>query len=354
MTSPQSRTRLALFGAGAIGRTHIDRIQRNPLLALAGIADPSDAARDLAGTLGVPWFADHRSLLDATRPQGAVVATPNPLHVPMALDCLERGVAALVEKPVTDALDAGLALVAAQHRTGVPVLVGQHRRYNPINRRARALVQDGALGRVVTANVMSTILKPDPYFDVAWRREPGGGPILINLIHEIDQLRFIVGDITSVQAMKSHAVRGFAVEDTAAVTVGFANGALGTLVLSDTVTSPWCWDFCAGEQEQYPRQSVQSHFIGGTHGSLSLPDLALWTYRGERSWHAEMTREQTSLHRVDPYTAQLEHFAAVIAGTESPVCDALDGLKTLQATLAVGQAAAAGTRIELPPLEVTP
>jgi predicted dehydrogenase len=121
MTSPPPRTRLALFGAGVIGRTHIDRIQRNPLLALAGIADPSDAAHDLAGTLGVPWFADHRSLLDATRPQGAVVATPNPLHVPMALDCLERGVAALVEKPVTDALDAGLALVAAQRthwRTG--------------------------------------------------------------------------------------------------------------------------------------------------------------------------------------------------------------------------------------------
>jgi hypothetical protein len=120
-------------------------------------------------------------------------------------------------------------------------------------------------------------------------------------------------------------------------------------VLSDTVTSPWCWDFCAGEQEQYPRQSVQSHFIGGTHGSLSLPDLALWTYRGERSWHAEMTREQTSLHKADPYTAA----AAALCGRdcvrrEAPLCSALDGLRTLQATLAVSEAAATGSPVELP------
>ena len=337
--------RLLLIGAGVIGRTHIDRIGRDPHLALAGIAEPSAAGKALAEQLGVPWAASHLELLDRTQAQGAIVATPNASHVGMAIDCLERGVAALVEKPVADTVAEALALVQAQQRTGVPVLVGHHRRHNPINSRARSILQEGRLGRVVTANVMCTVLKPDAYFDAAWRRQPGGGPVLINLIHEIDMLRFLCGEITEVQALSSNAVRGFAVEDTAAAVLRFASGALGTVVLSDAAASPWCWDFCAAEQDQYPRQDVQSHFIAGTHGSLSLPDLALWNYRGDRSWHAEMTLEKTFVHKADAYSRQLQHFAAVIEGREAPLCSAVDGLRTLQATLAVAEAARSGQAV---------
>jgi predicted dehydrogenase len=254
-------------------------------------------------------------------------------------------VAALVEKPLADTVREAQALVDAQARTGVPVLVGHHRRHNPISRRAREIVDSGRLGRLVTASALATFLKPEPYFEAPWRRQKGGGPILINLIHDIDMLRFLLGEIESVQALSSNAVRGFEVEDTAAAVLRFANGALGTVLLSDTTTSPWCWDFCAGEQEQYPRQNVQSHFISGTHGSLSLPDLALWNYRGERSWHAELTKEQTVVHQADPYSRQLQHFKAVIERTEAPLCSALDGLRTLQATLAVAQAASSGQTV---------
>jgi predicted dehydrogenase len=345
--SLSSKTQIALFGAGGIGRTHIDRITRSSNLNLAGIADPSDAAKAMAQSLNVPWFANHMDLLDSIQPQGAIVATPNSLHIAQAVDCLERGVAALVEKPVADTVAEAQQLVDVQARTGVPVLVGHHRRHNPINRRARKIVQDGTLGQMVSANVMATFFKPDTYFDAAWRRSKGGGPILINLIHEIDMLRFLCGEITTVQALGSNAVRGFEVEDTAAAVLRFANGALGTVVLSDTATAPWCWDFCAAEQDQYPRQNVQSHFIAGTHGSLSLPDLQFWSYRGERSWYAEMTQEKTFVHKDDPYTMQLQHFAAVIAGTEAPLCSALDGLRTLQATLAVSDAASTGNTIQL-------
>jgi predicted dehydrogenase len=344
-----SKTRIAIVGAGAIGRTHIDRIVRSGHLELAAIADPTEAGQALARSLGVPAFAHHMDMLDHLKPApdslGVVVGTPNASHVPIAVDCLNRGVAVLVEKPVADTVAEAQRLVDAQTRTGVPVLVGHHRRHNPIIRRARDIVQTGRLGPLVTAHVMATFFKPEAYFDLAWRRHRGGGPILINLIHEIDMLRFLCDDIAQVQAMSSHQVRGFEVEDTAAAVLRFVNGAVGTVVLSDTATSPWCWDFCAGEQDQYPRQQVQSHFISGTHGSLSLPDLALWHYRGDRSWHAELTREQTAVHRADPYTAQLEHFAAVIERRETPLCSALDGLRTLQATLAVSEAAQSGLTV---------
>lgn len=341
------KTQLALFGAGGIGRTHIDRIIRSDNMQLAGIADPSEAAKALAAQWGVRWYSDHRALLDDIQPQGAIIATPNALHIPMALDCLARGVPVLVEKPMADTVAEAQKLVDVQIKTGVAVLVGHHRRHNPINARAREIVQSGKLGRLVSANVMATFLKPDGYFDAAWRKQKGGGPILINLSHEIDMLRFFMGEIESVQAISSNAVRGFEVEDTAAAVLRFANGALGTVVLSDSVTSPWCWDFCAGEQDVYPRQNVQSHFIGGTHGSLSLPDLALWNYHGERSWYAEMTRSQSFVHQGDAYTRQLQHFKAVIEGREPPLCSALDGLRTMQALFAVAEAAQSGKTVHL-------
>ena len=346
-----TRIPVAVFGVGAIGKTHVAQIVASERLCLAGVADPTDAAQHLAEQHGVPWFASHTELLDTCRPRAAIIATPNALHVDMALDCLARGIPALIEKPVADTVESAQRLTEAQQRSAVPLLVGHHRRHNPINQRARQIIQGGQLGTLVTAHVMATFFKPDSYFDLDWRRQPGGGPVLINLIHEIDMLRFLCGEIASIQAQCSHAVRGFPVEDSAAVIVRFTQGALGTLILSDTVTAPWMWDFCAGEQDQYPRQTVQSHFIGGTHGSLSLPDLQQWSYRGARSWHAELTGEQTRVRKADPYQAQLAHFADVIEGRSEPLCNALDGLRTLQATLAVAQAAQSGQIVTLSPPE---
>ncbi len=339
MTTPTS---IAIIGAGLIGKTHINRIGQADNLKLAAIAEPTQAGKALAESLGVPWFADHRSMLDAIKPQGAIVATPNQTHVSFALDCLERGVATLVEKPVADDVADARKLAAAQERLKVPVLIGHHRRHNPINRRAREIVQSGRLGKIVSVNVMACMYKPDSYYDTLWRRQPGGGPILINLIHDIDMLRFLVGDVAEVQALASNQVRGFGIEDTAAALLRFANGALGTVVVSDTTAGPFCWDFTANEQDQYPRQEVQTHFIMGTHGSLSLPNLEVFSYKGERHWYHEMALEKSFVHKQDAYTLQLQHFKAVIDGRELPLCSAQDGVGTLAATLAVRDAALLG------------
>jgi predicted dehydrogenase len=335
-------TSIALIGAGVIGRTHVNRIGLSDKLKLAAIADPTEAGKAFAASVGAPWFADHQSMLDAVKPQGAIVATPNQTHVAFAIDCLERGVAALVEKPVADDVGDARKLAAAVERLKVPVLVGHHRRHNPINRRAREIVQSGRLGQLVNVNAMASMYKPDSYYDALWRRAPGGGPILINLIHDIDMLRFIAGEIVEVQAFTSNKVRGFEIEDSAAAVLKFANGALGTVVVSDSAAGPFCWDFCANEQDQYPRQEVQSHFFMGTHGSMSLPSLEVFSYKGERHWHKEMALEKTFVHKQDAYTLQLEHFKAVIEGREEPLCSAADGVGTLAATLAVRDAARSG------------
>ncbi len=337
----RSDARLAVIGAGAIGRLHIDVLLRNGGAAghLVAVADPTDAGRAFAEARGIPWFADHGAMLDAVRPDGAVVATPNASHAPVALDCIARGVAVLVEKPIAETVEAARRIADAARETGVPVLVGHHRRHNPVIRAAKAAIGAGRIGRPTSATVTATFLKPDSYFDVAWRREDGGGPILINLIHEIDLLRFLFGEIESLQAVRSNAVRGFAVEDTAAVLLQLRNGALATVSLSDATASPRSWDLASGEIPSMAYAPVETHILSGTEGSLALPSLELWRYAGERGWHAPMTAERLAVDPADPYTAQLRHFGRVIRGLEEAVITAEDATRTLVATLAVRQAA---------------
>ena len=349
MSPTPSATRLpvAVMGAGAIGRMHIERILSHPDVSLAGIADPSDAARELAAAAGVPWFADPLALLDQGAARAVILATPNATHTPIGLACVARGLPLLVEKPIADTVADAQRLCDAAAAAGVPLMVGHQRRHNPILRQARALLQQGLLGRPVTATVMATWLKPDAYFDMAWRRQAGGGPVLINMIHDIDLLRFLLGEVVSVQAQTSSAVRGFAVEDTASALLRFECGALATLNVSDAAVAPWNWDLAAGEAAHYAKQDVDAIFITGTEASITLPQLQIARYRGARGWHEPLTLERTPVHRGDPYVEQLRHLRAVAEGRETPVCSGPDGLRTLQATLAVHEAARSGGTVHL-------
>jgi predicted dehydrogenase len=330
---------IGLIGAGAIGRMHAERCVRHPDVHLAAIADPTDAGRAFADKMGVRWFADHRSMLDDAKVGAAIVATPNATHLGVGLDCIRHGTPLLVEKPIADAVADAQALCDAADAEKVPLLIAHHRRHSAIQRRARELVAGGLLGRPVAVNGMASWLKSDSYFDLAWHRQAGGGPVLINLIHDIDQLRFMLGEIEHVQAVTSNAVRGLEVEDTAAVLLRFANRALGTLITTDAAVAPWNWDLAAGEAAHYPRQAIDSMFISGTEASLTLPRLEIWRYAGARGWHEPLTQQRSATHDADPYMEHLRHLRAVVEGREAPLCSGRDGLRTLQVALAVHEAA---------------
>ncbi|CAN5267649.1 Gfo/Idh/MocA family oxidoreductase [soil metagenome] len=340
-----NRKRIGVMGAGLIGRKHLELIAASPNCVLAGIADPSDAARAFASERSLSWYSDHRELLDQERPDGAIIASPNSLHLIMALDCIEQGVPALVEKPVTDTVLAAQELAAAVRRSGVPVLVGHHRRHNPGIKAVRDAVAGGKIGDLTAVVGLWLLQKPDDYFDVAWRRAQGGGPILINLVHDIDNLRYICGEIIEVQAMASNKVRGFAVEDTAALLLRFACGAVGTVTLSDATPAPWSWELASGENAAFPQQDQLCYIFAGTKGSLSVPAMDLWSYPGDKGWFAPLTQQQLSTATADPLVEQLRHFCAVIDCRESPLISVEDAMATLAVVEAVQLAARTGARV---------
>lgn len=343
-----SKLPIAVIGAGAIGRTHIDRARTHDAVTPVAIADPTDDGRRYAEEVGLPWFADYREMLTTVKPQGVVVATPNSTHAEIANECLNAGAAVIVEKPIADSLAEARSIVDTAATTGLPALVGHHRRYHPVISTARRLIRDGAIGRPVTATVISTWRKSDAYYDVAWRREPGGGPVLINLIHDIDLLLHFYGEVEQVQAVSSNGVRGFGVEDTAAAILRFRNGALATCMVSDAVVAPWEYNLGAGEVERFPKLDINALYLSGTEGSIALPRLEVWTYQGpEKHWEAPISLELTPPLAACPYSEQLRHFAAVLDGKEEPVCSALDGLRTLEATIAVLEASHTGAPVVL-------
>ena len=337
--------RIGVAGAGLIGRRHIELIEASPDCVVAGIADPTLEAKAFAEARKLPWYCDHRALLERETPDGMIVASPNALHLAIAIDCLERGTPALVEKPVTDTVASAKILLKAVRRTGVPVLVGHHRRHNPRIKAVRDRLANGEIGRLTAVVGLWLLQKPADYFNVAWRREPGGGPILINLVHDIDNLRFICGEITEVQALTSNRTRGFAVEDTAALLLRFENGALGTVTVSDATPAPWSWELTSGENTAYPKQDQPCYLFAGTRGSLAVPTMELWSYAGDGGWYAPLRRAGVTAATLDPLVEQLRHFLAVIAGHEAPLICVEDAMGTLAVVEAVKEAARTGERI---------
>jgi predicted dehydrogenase len=326
--------RIAVVGAGQFGRKHIETVRKEPTCTLAAVADPVQAA-----DFGVPHYALYTEMLEREKPDGVIIATPNALHVPVGLACVARRIPMLVEKPVADTVEASRRLVDAAERARVPLLVGHHRRHNPLIEKARELVQGGALGRLAAVAALWLAQKPAEYYDTGWRREPGGGPLLINLIHDIDDLRYICGEIVEVRAITANAVRGFAVEDSAAVTLRFDNGAVGTATVSDAVPAPWSWELASGENPAYPQQPENCYWFSGTAGSLALPRLELWSYGERKGWYAPLHREELRVTPADPQARQLQHFCRVIRGEEAPRSSGADATRTLAVVAAVHEAA---------------
>jgi predicted dehydrogenase len=351
MTHTASRPRIAVAGAGIIGQAHMAVIQASPHAQLCAVVDPSPAAAALAAKAGVPLYKTLDDLLAQDKPDGMVLATPNALHVPQALQCMGQGLPVLLEKPMATTVAEAQVLVDQVEQTGARVLIGHHRAHSPIMAKARQVVSSGQLGQLVAVMGSALFFKPDSYFDDApWRREIGGGPILINMIHEVHNLRMLCGDIVAVQAFKSHATRGFAVEDTVAINLRFASGVLGTFMLSDTAACARSWEQTSQENKAYSSYDDEDcYVITGTQGSLSVPTMRLKTYANAdaRSWWKPFEVGTVPMQREDPLALQMAHFAQVILGQAEPLVSARDGLHNLRVTEAIAQAAETGALVHL-------
>ena len=341
--------RLAIAGYGLVGRRHAAAIGGLSGVELHSVIEPGEAARQAALEQGLRCFETLEDFLSFGGADGVILATPNALHVEQALACVSFGCPVLVEKPIATKPAEAEGLVQTADRLGVPLLVGHHRRHNPLIERAKAAIEAGQIGEVRAVQATCWFYKPDDYFEIAeWRKKPGAGPVSVNLVHDVDLIRFLCGEILKVHATVRPSARGYDIEDVAGALLDLDNGAVGMISVSDSIVAPWSWELTSREYPVYPPTPESCYLIGGSHGSLSVPDMRLWHYAdGRRDWWAPISATSLPLETTDPLVNQIENFASVIRGVTAPLVSGWEGLQTLRVVEAIQRSAASGQSVRL-------
>ena len=224
--------RAAVIGCGDVSTVHFEAVAKLDGAELVGVCDPHPGRLAAAAELyGVPGFADHGSLLDAVRPDVVHICTPHNQHASIAVDCLERGVNVIVEKPLAHTVAEGRRLVDAASRGNAKIAICFQNRYNATSQAMHSLLASGELGAVMgaAASVMWQ-RSADYYLSRTWRGswEGGGGGLLMNqAIHTVDLLQWLVGDVVEVRGNAATRFLGgtIEVEDTAEFIAEHAGGA---------------------------------------------------------------------------------------------------------------------------------
>lgn len=339
-----SPVRIGIVGLGLIGRQHAIRVQSHSESELSAVVDATVDPVDLESQWRCPAYSNLDALLATASVDAVIIATPNSLHVEQAQQCLAAGLTVLIEKPLAESLHSAQPLVDWANLNGCAnrCLVGHHRVHSALLSKAIEVVQAGHLGRLVAIQGSALFAKPAQYFvDSPWRTEPdSGGPILINLIHEIGNLRALAGEIAEVSALTSNAIRGFDVEDSLSLALRFKNGAMGSFLLSDCAASTQSWEQTSGENLSYFHDPVAPcYHIAGTLGSLTVPSLRLTTFEKgvEPSWWNPPNQRKLSPSTNDPLDAQLTHLIHLARGNGAPRVSLNDGLANMQVIEAISR-----------------
>lgn len=333
-----SRLNIAIIGAGRIGQAHAQRIINSKAFNQVTLCDPSPPTKAFAKEISADYLPNI-DMLDQDTIDAYLIASPNHLHFEHAHFAIETGKPLLIEKPVTGTLKSAMDLLQIADSKGAThrILVGHHRRHSPVLQNSKEIIRSGRLGRLVTASVSAQFRKPSAYFEEGpWRTQSGGGPILINLIHEIDALRYLIGEIQEVTALASNTARQFSVEDTAGIVFRHHNGCLSTVMLSDAAATTASWEQTVGEDSTfYQDRSSFCYQIAGDQGSFRAPTFELIEFDNEPSWTSEPRTSSISYVHHDPLIEQIRHFREVILGRATPLVTLLDGVRNIAIVQAI-------------------
>lgn len=311
--------RILVVGGGLIGSRHVLAVQAHPDCDLVGLADP-----DMTIQPDVPRYpamSDVKSPVD-----GVIIATPTHLHTQHGIEAANNNWHVLIEKPVAGTLTEARALETHLRTKTTKSLVGHHRRYHACVQQLKALIAEGIVGDVVNANLIWAMRKPDAYFEGNWRTA-GGSPVMINLVHDIDLLRFTIGEITQTAALRGSPIRGTDRIESGAIAIVFENGATGTISFADTAPSPWGFEAGTGENPNIGTTQQDMMWITGTKGAISFPSMTLWQ-GSDWGTPAHQVPLAKGENEKPPLDAQLDHFVEVMNGAE-PLIDVADATRTL-------------------------
>ena len=220
--------------AGSIGRKHAAEVASLPNARLIAVHDiNATGAEEQAAELGARSYGTLAGLLGDPEVDAVTIATPHPLHMPVALEAFDRRKHVLTEKPIAATLTQADEMVAAARKAGVTLGVVFQHRFRPEINRMHELIQEGALGKLYRTTLVQAAFRAQAYYDSGdWRGTwdgEGGGVLLNQGIHQVDILQWLGGMPTTVIGQVSTLMHDIEVEDSASALLEYENGAHGFL-----------------------------------------------------------------------------------------------------------------------------
>lgn len=340
---------IGIVGFGLVGKRHASALEKTNGLLLKDVIEHDPTS--LQSSEKELKFITHNDLdeyLNSNKPDGLIIATPTVLHIDQAMKCIEKKIPLLIEKPISVHAKDAITLIKRSKELDVPLLIGQHRRHNQIIKTTKKILDEGVLGEIRSIQATCWFYKPDHYFDAApWRKLKGAGPIYVNLIHDVDLLRYFCGEVKTVYANAIRSTRGYDNEDVASAVLTFKNDIIANVSVSDSISSPWSWETTSNEHPVYPNTNNSCYLIGGAEGSLSLPDLKLWKHEKKPDWWTPLITEKYDFQNIDPLITQLENFRDVILGKTEPLVSGIEGVRSLQVIEAIQSSIANKSPIDI-------
>lgn len=346
-----SPVRFGVVGCGSASIPVGEAILASTLTELTAVYDVDhDLANDLSQRFHVPAMDTFDDLLTNPAVDAVYVAVPHHLLAPLTQQILEAGKHVLTEKPLAISLEEVDRLIASATERQLSLGVFYEMRYAPAHALAREFVQAGAIGNIIGIQIQTLIDKPRTYWQSGYsgrsvnpwrgiRAQSGGGVVLMNTSHLLDAIRYVTGlNVTSVSAEIGTLVANVEVEDMAAATLRFNNGAIGSLIAGAHITGANHEECC---------------YIYGTEGQIRLPDPyssdPLQIYL-KRIW-GEFTAEQSHSIVLEPvlvYQEAIEDFARAVRTKGCIPVSAQDARQVLAIVLAIYQSAAESRTITIP------
>jgi predicted dehydrogenase len=285
--------------------------------------------RRLESLYGCRWYADYEEMLDQEELDGVIVASPDDFHYEHSLDCLQRGLPVLIEKPLTRSLVQAREICTLADQKKIPMMTVSNKRYSPPYRRAKKLIDNGPVN-----DPALFVGKFNLGYDYVWLLEQG-------TIHLFDITRYLMGDVKRLYAAGVNKYDrnqlGYPI-DNVATTLEFASGAVGNLYTSATALSfkPW--------------ERVE---VYGNKRWLAVEDqyeLILYDEEEGPSKHWKPVIPNTLIfdEEFGGFMGLIENFLQVIRGNDEPLVTGWDGYHAYELNVACHLSMSRQEAVEFP------
>ena len=341
----------ALIGCGRIAGNHMLAAIRHHLQIAAVCDVKPEAMEALLAKFGlerepsIRRYTDYRAMLAENDLQLAAIATESGLHARIALDCIDRGIPVIIEKPMAMSMDDAEEIIRRSEAKNVKVCACHQNRFNIAVQETRKALEAGRFGRLSHGSVHVRWNRDRDYYAQApWRGTwaQDGGCLMNQCIHGIDLLRWMLGDeVEEVYGVTRRQFHDYLeCEDAGMAVVKFKNGAIGTI---------------EGTTNVYPRNLEETLYLFGQRGTVKLGgtsanNIDIWEFAdaGGGDETNKGLREGTSNVYGNGHTSLYADMIDAIARDRRPYVDAVAGRNALEMVLAIYQSAAGGKPVKLP------